>query len=132
MKYRVDMYAAALADVLANARTREEEKKALANFTKLAIRNGEAARIAKILSRTEEFLAKRGAGDLVTVETARPLSPALRREIEAHVPKKTLVRETITPALGAGVRITVNGSRELDATLKSRLDRLFHFSWHTN
>lgn len=125
MRYTHDTYAKALANLLSSARSREEQKKLLAIFAKVAIRNGDAGTMVKTLSRTEELLAKRGKGDLVMIESARPLAPKLRRELGDKIPKGSHVEERVNPALIAGVRVTINGERELDASLKARLDRLF-------
>lgn len=125
MKHRPEQYANALAALLAAAGSREEEKKILGNFLRIAVRNGDVRAARRALERTELLLAKRGNGDMVTVESARPLHEKDRVTITRAFPKTARVEERVNPSLVAGVRITINGERELDGTLASKLNRLF-------
>jgi F0F1-type ATP synthase delta subunit len=125
MKYRTHDYASALAESLIHAKTREDEKKMLARFMKILVRRGDIGRAKSILETAERILAKAGKGDLVTVESARKLTAAQHATIEKSFAHAGRIEMKITPHLVAGVRVSVNDERELDASLGTKLTNLF-------
>ncbi len=125
MKYKREIYAEALAESLSATKSRDEEKKVLANFLKMMVRNGDIGQARRVLEDAERVLAKLGKGDLVVIESARPLKANAKKKIEALFPKAGNIEERIMPSLVAGVRVRVNDERELDATLSTRLTKLF-------
>lgn len=125
MKYTARLYADALAAALHEATSREQEKTIIGNFAKLVLKRGDEALLPKALELAERLLAKQGKGDVVVIESARPLSNADRTKFTKQFSKAGHVEERIVPSLVAGVRITVNDERELDASLVARLRTLF-------
>lgn len=125
MKYKREIYAGALAQSLTAATTAAGEKKVLASFLKMMVRNGDIGQARRVLDHAERLLAKLGKGDMVVVESARPLKASSKKKIEALFPNAGNIEERILPSLVAGVRVRVNDERELDATLSTRLTKLF-------
>lgn len=85
-------------------------------------------RATEVLIRDiESELADRGVV-LATVESAHPLSAAMKTSIKEVVTKsrkgaRVILREIVSPDLLGGVRITTPGE-ELDATLRHRLTNI--------
>ncbi|MFH1246209.1 MAG: F0F1 ATP synthase subunit delta [Candidatus Liptonbacteria bacterium] len=125
MKYKLEVYAKVLAESIIAAKNREDEKKVLKNFMSILLANGDIKSARRIFEHTEWILAKRGRGEMVTIESARPLKPGVVEKVKKEFPKAGLVEERIIPTLVAGMRVRVNGERELDASLIAKLQKLF-------
>ena len=96
----------------------------ISTFTALVKRNGDWSRRRDILAAAEQLVRERNGQKSVVIESARPLSPAHLRSLKHHFPGAA-VQETINPELIAGVRITVDGTQQLDESLRHILKHLF-------
>jgi F0F1-type ATP synthase delta subunit len=125
MKYKLEVYAKALAESIISAKSHDDEKKVLKKFMSILLSNGDLSSAKRILEHAERLLAKKGLGDIVTIESARPMKPAVREKIVKQFPHAGYVQEELVPSLVAGVRIRVNDERELDASLTAKIQMLF-------
>lgn len=126
MKYGVTIYAKALAKAMLETKEPGKEKKILSGFFKVIAKNGDTRLARKILDETESILAKHGQGNIVRVESARSLRETDRKKIMEAFRDAGRIDESIIPSLVAGVKITVNDERELDASMSARLRKLFN------
>lgn len=90
-------------------------------FVSLVERHGLGKHTLSIIEAVEEEVTKARGGKLITIETARMLSASLRNELLALVRPEDRAIEKINPELISGVRITVNGSQEIDTSLQKRI-----------
>ena len=79
----------------------------------------------KIAAATEKMFYARKGINKIEVASARPLPQPARKLFHTLLNPKDKVEEQILPELVAGVRITVNDERELDMSLKRKLQKLF-------
>jgi len=106
MKHKAKEYAKALAEV---------KKFNLKNFLRLLEKNGDRKKLKEIVALAEKMLYRK-----ITIETARKVKVAWPKK------KSDLIEEKINPSLIAGVKITVNGEKQLDFSLKNKLEKIFN------
>lgn len=112
MKYAPSMYAKAFWEVQPDAK----------KFFDAVKNNGDGTRVDKILEAIEEHATKTHGGHMIHLEFARETELAKKFEFAL----KDHVRVSINPSLVAGVRMTIDGEQELDASLQRKLHRLWH------
>lgn len=124
MKHSPDTYARAFLNALDE--TPRSKRGILAKRLAAAIRrNGDLAKAEKITSAVEQALVAKAGGRWVRVEVARALDTASLAGVTRNFERRDRIEITARPALIAGVRITVDGERELDSTLQRKLKRMF-------
>jgi len=127
MKRKIKEYAIALGKVILEDKRGEKEIKKIAdNFIRLLIRDRQLKNIRKILDLTEDFILRQKGNKKVLIETARELNPSLKRNLLKSLLKDgDLLREKINCQLGAGVRVTIDGKKQLDLSLDRKIRELF-------
>src|SRR3989344_8134749 len=110
MRYKVQDYARAYIDT----------KPASKDFLRVIEKNGDFSRLEKIVTAIEELVTKEAGGRMVHLEFARE---------HEHIKKfkfspKDHVKISINPTLIAGVRVTIDGSSELDQSFKRKVNQL--------
>lgn len=111
MKYAPSIYARAFL----------ETKPDVKNFLRVVAKNGDFQRIDTIVEAIEAQAAKDRGGHMVELEFAR--ETPLRQKFTFTA--KDLIRTSINPFLVAGVRVTIDGEKELDMSLRRKLNKLF-------
>ncbi len=124
MKHRPDHYARALLAVLGET-SAAEATQIRKNFLALLSRNGDWALYPEILKGLERAIADERGDKLVAIEFAREQDVIQTDKLQAAFSPHDRLTVTLNPSLVAGVRITVNGERELDQSLAGRLGQLF-------
>lgn len=125
MKYTPVAYAKAFAELATEANTASAQSTLVKNFWAAVEKNGDIGKAQKIVAQTETLLRRADGRDLYEVETARKTETGAHDILASIANPKDVIRETANPELVAGVRITKNGSEQLDATLATRLNNLF-------
>ncbi|MFH0890476.1 MAG: F0F1 ATP synthase subunit delta [Candidatus Liptonbacteria bacterium] len=127
MKYRPKIYASALAEIAGGKISAERESGVIEKFLELVGKNGDTASLPKIIAATEKILRAKDGIRRVVLESARELSPGQKKSLLDLVREDDLIEEKINPDLIAGVKVTVDEERQLDFSLRRKLDRLFHY-----
>ena len=120
MKPKAKFYAAALVRVMVSKKN--NEKKITDNFFALLQKNGDIKKAKEIIFLAEDIYVKKAGGRRVTVETARKIDHA---GLKGITKKGDILEEKINPNLIAGVKIVVNGERQLDFSLHKKLNDIF-------
>ena len=123
MKYPAEIYARVFVACAEEAPSRTQAL--TRTFLETIEKNGDMPHRRKILAALEREFALAAGGRLVTLEFAREASPKAIRKIAAAFRKQDRATATVNPELIAGVRITVDGQEELDATFARKLKLLF-------
>jgi F0F1-type ATP synthase delta subunit len=117
------VYAKALAEALSGKMTPAKEAAMVENMAALLKKDRQLGRAEKILKAAERFLLKKNGRRHIVLETARAIdTKALVRRVAGRGDK---VQEKIKPELVAGVRIVIDGERQLDLSLQRMLEELF-------
>lgn len=124
MKYPINSYAKALAEVIAAAKPAQEAQLAK-NLLALARKNGDEAHLRRILEEAGKLARAASGTRRVTLETARALGRAQKESLRPFIKKGDVIEEKIDPELVAGVRIIVDDETQFDGSLRGKLDRLF-------
>ena len=120
---KVKLYATALAEILAEKKF--DEKKVTSNFVKLLVSAGLEKKSKEILELAEEILLTKRGNKKIVIESARKITAGQRKVLDGIALKGDMVKEKINPELVAGVRITVNGNKQFDGSMKRKLERIF-------
>ncbi|HBT81794.1 hypothetical protein A2757_03205 [Candidatus Giovannonibacteria bacterium RIFCSPHIGHO2_01_FULL_48_47] len=124
MKYPAEIYAQALFEALEEDGGKEESK-ALKRFSALLEKNNDADNFEKILRAFEKIIVEKSGGKFVTLEFSRPVDENLVKKLSSIFSKKDFVEFRERPELLAGVRILIDGEKELDFSFQGRLNKLF-------
>lgn len=122
MKIKPKDYAAALVYALSKPGT--DHQKITANFLKLLQKNGDIKKGKMIVAMAQELLARKSGGKKIVIETARALDKKTLAGVIGG--KNDLVQEKLNPTLVAGIKITVNGNKQLDFSLQKKLNEIFN------
>lgn len=125
MKYNPKVYASALAWGLARAKTEKQREKYLKRFLLTLKKNSDLRLLPKIALALERRFAERGLMRRVIFESARTPTRPVRQMFKDFIQKKDAVEERLNADLIAGVKVIVNDNLEFDASLQSKLDRMF-------
>jgi F0F1-type ATP synthase delta subunit len=124
MKYSAETYAKAFLDVIEHAGGRERGG-VIERFLAVITKNGDAPREGQILAAVERESVRRQGGRMVLIETARASAEKQAHRIASLFKKPDHVEIRVNPELVAGVRVTIDGERELDLSFAGKLKRLF-------
>ena len=124
MRYSSRMYAAAFAASLRGANAQDYERR-VSRFVALLAKNGDLGRAGAVVEEFEKITSQRNGGHYITLEFARAVDKEKESALKTQFSEKDIFKRTITPSLIAGVRMTVDGDRELDVSLAGKLTQLF-------
>jgi F0F1-type ATP synthase delta subunit len=126
MNYPTHIYAKALVEVLSDTKhAGSADDAAIAkNFLELVRKNGDEGHLRKILEEASRFARGHSGVRKVTIESARALAPAQRKEVEHLIKQGDVVEERIDPDLIAGIKIILNDELQFDGSLKNKLNRV--------
>ncbi len=124
MKHSPAHYAQALHDVFEKT-SDSARPEILGNFLKVLEKNHDGRLLPRILSRYEKIFLNTRNLKKIDVEAASILAPAVRKEIEEKAGGNILLTESVNPSLIGGLVITVNDTVRVDASVRSRLAKLF-------
>lgn len=121
MKYKPEEYAKAFADAIEGAAAGMEDRM-IGRFIALIRKNGDWRFKEKILNTTENELRSRLGGRNIIAEFARDINlPGFLKNIKD--PDRLQTR--INPDLIAGIRVSVDGKREIDFSFKKKMQKMF-------
>ncbi len=124
MRYSPALYAKSLYEVL-NFSKPEDAEKIFKNFWRTLKKNGDESRIDVIVDLFEKKVVRSTGGRVVVLETARDLDPEVEKKFLSQFEKNDLVKKRLNQSLVAGVRIELDGEKELDFSLARRFRKMF-------
>lgn len=116
MKYKTKDYAKALAGLML-----ENRKNIPADFLRILQKNGDMKKAKEIIDLAGKLYLEKTGNKKVVLQTARKAKHAAA----AFVKKGDIVVDEINPSLVAGIKIIVNGERQLDFSLSKKLNEIF-------
>ena len=120
MKIKSKIYAEALVSSIIE----KKSKDVVVRFIKLLEKNGDIKKAKEIISLAESLFLKKTGNKKIVLEVAREMEkPALVKDF--GVAKGDIVEEKINPSLIAGIKVIINNERQLDFSLKNKLDKIF-------
>ena len=127
-KNKAKLYARALAEILskpASVRTTELQERVINNFVKLLIKTAYERKSKEILDLAGDFVLQKQGKRKITFETARKATAEQKKLLESIVKKGDIIKEKINPELVAGIKIIINDSKQFDASMQSKLQKIF-------
>ena len=125
MKYPAHWYAKALAEAIADTKDKKGQDEIAKNFVALVRKNGDEARIRKIVEIAARMVRGRQGIRKVTIESARKLLPSQEKLLDGFLSPGDVVEREIDESLIAGIRIILNDEMQFDGSLRGKLDRIF-------
>lgn len=126
MKYAPRFYARAFLAALENAHTQKEREACIQQLCTALQSYGDMPHAKEVVDVVERMLVEKAGGRMAEIESARPLTSKAKKTVAKLFHLKDVVRERVNPGLIAGIRVTLDGEREFDGSLKRKLDRLFN------
>ena len=124
MRYSIPQYAEALVEALEDKSGRERSE-ATRRFLFILRKNKDWAKLGRIVKEAEKQSLRKQGIKKVEVESAVPLSPTVKKEIEKILGKKIVLEEKVRPEVLAGIKILVDGEILIDASAERQLQRMF-------
>lgn len=124
MRYRPEHYARAFAELVGETPP-ERHRALIRRLVATVARRGDLDRIGLVLRLVEQELVRRRGGRWVTFEFARPAPERRLATLARALARRDRIEAKVTPELIAGVRVTIDGERELDLSLRRALRALF-------
>jgi len=122
MKYAPELYAEAFIQALDESAEHISRDALVARLFAVIEKNGDNARKGKILNAVRRAFIKKRGGREITIETARAQQHI---DLWRYFTKEDEIETRVNPDLVAGLRITIDGERELDTSLRRKLARMF-------
>jgi len=122
MKYAPELYAEAFIQALDESAGHASRDALVASLLAVIEKNGDNARKVKILNAVRRAFIKKRGGREITIETARVQQHI---DLGRYFTKEDEIETRVNPDLVAGLRITIDGERELDTSLHRKLSRMF-------
>ena len=119
MKHKAKLYAKALAEIITEGKTAGVARA----FFNLLEKNGDMKKAAEIVALAERQLLKQGGNRQIVLQTAREADA--EGLMKAIAKKGDAVKLETKPDLVAGVKIIIDNEKQLDFSLKSKLDAIF-------
>lgn len=124
MKYTIKQYAKALYEALENSSVKER-KAVMARFLALVRKNGDSPRLKLIIYAFEKEYLRDSKLRRVDIEMASAAPESVKKEIKNILNGNVIFFEKENPALGAGIRITIDGEIMIDASAKRQIEKMF-------
>lgn len=119
---KIKIYAKALAEVILGKKI--EDKKIVDNFVSILVKTGQENKAKEILGLAENILLKKQGNKRVVFEVARRLSFENRDLLKQFVKQGDVVQEKINYELIAGVKVVVDGKKQLDNSMINKINNL--------
>lgn len=123
MKYQPNIYAKALVGAASEV-PKERHGEIVSRFAALLQKNGDVGQADKILRLAEKMMLKNLGRRVLSVESARPLGN-IKELLFGLIREGDVIEEKTDPSLVAGIKITVDGERQFDGTLKRKMEKMF-------
>jgi len=124
MRYPAEAYARAFTEALAEHSSKKDH--IIKSFLDAVYKNGDWPAVWKILDLIIKKITRDSGGRVVSAEFARPLSEKMISEFKEKFSAKDHMEISIKPELIAGVRVLIDGEKELDMTLAKKINKLFN------
>ena len=120
---KIKLYAKALAEILSQKRI--DEKKITDNFVKLLVKTGLEKKAQEILDLAEDFILLKQGKRKIVFQTARKMPAGQKKLLHKFIKEGDTVKEKINSELIAGIKIIINDSKQLDASMQNKLRSIF-------
>lgn len=124
MKHDPRAYAKALAAVASGPLEPAKEKEIVRNFVRIVTERVGRAEWPKFLAAAEKAVREKTGVRKVSIASARPIKNAPDKFAKILRPSD-VIEEKVDAGLVAGVKITIDDSRQFDGSLRRKLDVLF-------
>ncbi len=126
MKYKIKQYAEAIAATAEKAGA--IDKRFVSNLIRILSKNGDSRKLPAILREAENIYIKKQGLEKLEIESATPLDLSTVKAIQESLPRGSHVIQKVNPRLLGGITLLLNDSVFIDASARSRLEKLFHKS----
>lgn len=116
-------YAEILLEIIEGEKDSIKAKKKLKKFLDFLTERKDMKRIERIIESAEDLFYRRTGKKKITIETARKLSNI--NVFRDSFGKGDVIMEKLNPSLVAGVKIIINNDKQLDFSLKKKLESIF-------
>ena len=123
MKYPSTIYAKALAELILDKKNALDFKKITKGLFSLMQKNGDVSKAKEIFALAESMLLKKSGHKKITLEIARNAN--IKNMMKVFSKAGDSIEEKINPKIIAGVKISIDGVKQLDLSLQKKLGEIF-------
>ena len=120
----VKLYARALTDIISKKMSVQSEGKIMNNFFKLLEKKLELKYAKSIIDLAQGYYLKKKGNKKIILETARSVNS--KNTLKLLSKEGDIVEEKINPELIAGIKIIINSEKQLDFSLRRKLEEIFN------
>lgn len=124
MKYSPKIYAKALVELILSKQTPIQIKKNTAGFLEFLAKNGDRKKASQIISLAEGLFYEKTGKRKIVLEIARKIEK--KNLLKDFFQEGDMVKEKINPELIAGIKVIINNNKQLDFSLKNKLEKIFN------
>lgn len=124
MKYTSKMYATALVQMISGRRDGAQVKKDITGFLDFLAKNGDMKKAREIIGLAEDIFYKKTDKRKIILEIARKIEK--KNLLKDFFQPGDMVQEKINPELVAGIKVMIKNDKQLDFSLKNKLDNIFN------
>jgi len=125
-KYSITSLAKALASLSLEKMSEEKEKKFAAEFLKLLYKQGMISKSEKIIELAKNYLLQKKGNRVIIVKTPRIINNLQKKLVGSFLKLGDKVSYEIDANLIAGIKIIINDEKQLDFSLKRKLEEIFN------
>ncbi|MDP2741283.1 MAG: F0F1 ATP synthase subunit delta [bacterium] len=126
MNYTPKIYAFAFCEATNNAKNNADIDRCIKNLLLLIKANRDQKKIKNILFDVEKLITQKMGGRLLSIESARELSPANEKMIKSLIKPTDIVEKRINSQLIAGVKININDELLLDGSFSTKIKNILN------
>jgi F0F1-type ATP synthase delta subunit len=122
----IKIYAKALSELVLDKKTGGPEQAKMAkSFFRLLEKNGLMGKAKEIIMLAEDYVLQKKGNKKIVFESARKILPSQKKLFESCAKEGDIVKENINLKLIAGVKIIINGEKQIDYSLNKKLQEIF-------
>jgi len=126
MNYTPKIYAFAFYEATNNAKNNADIDRCIKNLLALIKANRDQKKLKNIFFAVEKLITRKMGGRLLSIESARELSPSNEKIIKSLIKPTDIVEKRINSQLIAGVRININDELLLDGSFSTKIKNILN------
>ncbi len=124
MNYTPKSYAMAFCFAIADAKNKSDEARCIKNLLALTEVNRDQKKLKEIFSAVEKKVSRKMGYRKITIESARPLSPANKKTVKHFIKSNDIIEEKIDNRLIAGIKLNIDDEFLLDGSFAAKIKNI--------
>ena len=124
-KYSLISLAKALAELSSEKMSADKESKAIDGFIRILQQHGMLSKSDKIINLAKDYLLQKKGNNVAVIKTSRPINDSQKKLATSFLKSGDKISYETDPNLIAGMKITINDEKQLDFSLRRKIEETF-------